>query len=142
MSDTDGIFHWNMGTLAEVPTSVVNADGTLTYTIKIRDDLVFSDGSAINAKHYVAYVLANSSPVAVEAGAIGNAGQTLVGFDDFMAYTGATGEEVAGTKYFAGVKLLDDYTFSFTYTQDYANYYYSDTLICRFSRTARSLPRC
>ena len=128
MSDTDGIFHWNMGTLAEVPTSVVNADGTLTYTIKIRDDLVFSDGSAITAKNYVASVLANSSPVAVEAGAIGNAGQTLVGFNDFKAYTGATGEEAAGAKYFAGVKLLDDYTFSFTYTQDYANYYYSDTL--------------
>ena len=130
MSDKNGEYNWNMGALAEVPTSVVNEDGTLTYTIKIRSDLVFSDGSAITAKNYVAYVLSNSTPVAVEAGATGNAGQTLVGFDAFKAYTGTNDGEtndkdVTATKYFAGVKLIDDYTFSFTYTADYAGYYYS-----------------
>lgn len=130
MSDKNGEYNWNMGALAEVPTSVVNEDGTLTYTIKIRSDLVFSDGSKITAKNYIASVLANSTAVAVEAGATGNSGQTLVGFDAFKAYTGTNDGEkndkdVTATKYFAGVKLIDDYTFSFTYTPDYAGYYYA-----------------
>lgn len=130
MADKNGEYNWNMGALAEVPTSVVNEDGTLTYTIKIRSDLVFSDGSKITAKNYIASVLANSTAVAVEAGATGNSGQTLVGFDAFKAYTGTNDGEkndkdVTATKYFAGVKLIDDYTFSFTYTPDYAGYYYS-----------------
>ncbi len=130
MSDKSGEYNWNMGALAEIPTSVVNGDGSITYTIKIRSDLVFSDGSAITAKNYVASVLANSTVVAIEAGATGNAGQTLVGFDAFKAYTGknagkANDKGVVAVKYFDGVKLLDDYTFSFTYTADYAGYYYS-----------------
>lgn len=132
MSDKTGEYNWNMGALAEVPTSVVNEDGSLTYTIKVKQGLVFSDGSAINAKNYVAYVLANSTPVSVEAGATGNAGLTLVGYDAFNAYTGKnageTQDDVTATKYFAGVKLLDDYTFSFTYTADYADYYYAMTM--------------
>lgn len=130
MSDKNGEYNWNMSALAEVPTSVVNEDGTITYTIKIKKDLVFSDGSAITAKHYVASALANSSPVSVAAGATGNAGLTLVGFAGFAAYTGTnngetTAKGVTVTKYFDGIKLLDDYTFSFTYTADYAGYYYS-----------------
>ena len=53
----DGSMMWNMQALAEVPTSVKNEDGTLTYTIKVRNDMKFSDGSAINAKNYIASVL-------------------------------------------------------------------------------------
>ena len=115
----DGAMMWNMKALAEVPTSVKNADGTLTYTIKVRDDMKFSDGSAINAKNYIASVLANSTDVSVAAGGTGNSGQLLVGFEEFKAYTG-TGDKV----YFEGVKLIDDYTFSVTFLADYADYYY------------------
>ena len=42
----DGSYMWNMTALAEEPTSVKNDDGSLTYTIKVKDDLVFSDGSS------------------------------------------------------------------------------------------------
>ena len=120
-SDKDGVYQWNEYAIAEVPTSVVNDDGTLTYTIKVKDDMVFSDGSAINAKNYIASVLANSTEVSVAAGGTGNSGMTLVGYDEFKAYTGE-GDKV----YFKGVKLIDDYTFSVTFTSDYANYYYSN----------------
>ena len=118
-TDMNGAFVWNEYALAETPVSVVNEDGTLTYTIKIKEGLVFSDGSAITAKNYIAATLANSTEVGAAAGGTGMSGQILVGFDEFKAYTGE-GDKV----YFEGIKLIDDYTFSVTYTADYANYYY------------------
>ena len=116
----DGAMMWNMKALAEEPTSVKNEDGTLTYTIKIKEGLVFSDGSAINAKNYVASILANSTAVSVAAGGTGNSGMQVLGYDAFKAYEGE-GDKV----YFEGVKLIDDYTFSITFTSDYADYYYA-----------------
>ena len=116
----DGSLMWNMMALAEEPTSVKNDDGSLTYTIKVKDDLVFSDGSAITAKNYVAATLANSTEVSVAAGGTGISGMNFVGFEEFKAYTGE-GDKV----YFEGIKLIDDYTFSVTLLPEYANYYYS-----------------
>lgn len=119
-TDTDGSYIWDMAALAEEPVAVHNEDGTLTYTIKIKEGLVFSDGSAITAKNYIAYLLANSTPVAVAAGGTGIAGLQMVGYDAFRAYEGE-GDKV----YFEGVKLIDDHTFSLTFLADYANYYYA-----------------
>ena len=121
-SDFSGAYQWNMTVLAEEPTSVKNEDGTLTYTIKINEGLVFSDGSAINAKNYVAATLANSTAVAVAAGGTGNSGMQIEGYDAFKAYEGE-GDKV----YFEGIKLIDDYTFSLTFQADYADYYYAKT---------------
>ncbi len=115
-----GAYIWNMKALAEEPVAVMNDDGTLTYTIKVRNDMVFSDGTAINAKNYIAGVLSNSTAVAVEAGGSGQSGMNFVGFDAFNEYTGE-----GDTVYFEGVKLIDDYTFSVTIVADYANYYYA-----------------
>ena len=119
MTDISGAYNWNMMALAEEPVKTLNEDGTLTYTIKIRDDMKFSDGSAINAKNYIVALLSNSTAVAQEAGGSGKSGLQVVGFKEFSA--GGAGTE------FAGVKLLDDYTFSVTYLEDYANYYYAYT---------------
>ncbi len=119
-SNKEGVYIWNMMALAEEPTSVINEDGTLTYTIKIKNDLKFSDGSPITAKNYIANILANSTAVSSEAGGSGTAGLQLVGFTDFNKYTGE-----GDTVYFEGVKMLDDYTFSVTYLSDYATYYYA-----------------
>ena len=122
MSDKDGVYQWNEYAIAEIPTATHNDDGTLTYTIKLRDDMVFSDGSKINAKNYIAGILGNSTEIAAAAGGTGNAGMTLMGYEAFKAYNGE-GEKV----YFTGVKLIDEYTFSVTFTADYANYYYANT---------------
>ena len=115
----DGSLTWNTFVIAEEPTAVKNDDGSLTYTIKIKDDLVFSDGSAINAKNYIASILANSTEVSVAAGGTGNSGLQVVGYEEYKAYTGE-GDKV----YFKGVQLLDDYTFAITFLPDYADYYY------------------
>ncbi len=138
MSTIDGSYKWNMQALAEVPTSVKNADGTLTYTIKVRNDMKFSDGTAINAKNFIAGVLANSTDVAVAAGGTGTSGLNFVGYDAFKAYDGTNdgadvkdekGENLGykASKYFSGLKLIDDYTFAVTLAADYADYYYSMT---------------
>jgi len=124
-----------MKALAAVPTSVVNKDGTLTYTIKILKDMKFSDGSAITAKNYIASILANSTAVSVAAGGTGNSGMQIVGYNSYKGYVGDNdgkpvldkdGKEtgVTASKWFEGVKLIDDYTFSITFLADYANYYY------------------
>ena len=121
-SNFDGVYVWNMTALAEEPTSVKNEDGTLTYTIKVNDNLVYSDGSKITAKDYIAGILANSTAVVVAAGGTGNSGMQLVGYEAFKAYEGE-GDKV----YFEGIKLIDDYTFSLTFLDDYADYYYAMT---------------
>ncbi len=130
-STFDGSYKWNMQALAEVPTSVKNEDGTLTYTIKVKNDLKFSDGSAITAKNFIAGVLANSNAVGVAAGGTGSSGLNFVGYDEFKAYDGTNdGADVDGvkaSKYFSGLKLIDDYTFSVTLQADYADYFYSMT---------------
>ncbi len=128
-SVVDGTFKWNMQALAEEPVATKNEDGTLTYTIKVLDTLKFSDGSAINAKNFIAATLANSTAVSVAAGGTGISGLQLVGYDEFNAYDGTNdGADVEGikaSKYFTGVKLIDEYTFAVTLLPDYANYYYA-----------------
>ncbi len=131
MTDKSGAYIWNENAIAEIPTATINEDGSLTYTIKIKNDLVFSDGSPITAKNYIAGTLADSTEVGAAAGGKGSAGQVLVGYEEFNAYNGTNeGADVDGvkaSKYFSGVKLIDDYTFSVTYQPDYATYYYVTT---------------
>lgn len=131
MTDKDGNYQWNMTALATVPTAVTNRDGSLTYTIRIKPGLVFSDGSAITAKNYIAGILANSNEVLKAVKGKGTSGQLLVGFAEFAAYNGTNdGTTVGGvtaSRFFSGVKLLDEYTFSVTYLPEYAAYHYVNT---------------
>ncbi|MBQ8249869.1 MAG: hypothetical protein IJY93_08360, partial [Clostridia bacterium] len=124
-TDKNGAYIWNMMALAEEPVATYNEDGTLTYTIKIKEGLVFSDGSAITAKNYIAGVLGNSTEVGAAAGGSGNSGLYFVGFDAFKAYNGTNAGEEGVATTFAGVQLLDDYTFAVTIAADYADYYYT-----------------
>ncbi len=124
MTDKNGAFVWNEYAVAKTPVAVKNDDGTLTYTIELKKDMVFSDGSKINAKNYIASILANSTVVGAAAGGTGKSGQILVGYDEFYAYDGTNADAEGVSKYFSGIKLINDYTFSVTYTADYADYYY------------------
>lgn len=116
-------------TVVESHTDVVNEDGTRTFTVKIKNDLKFSDGSPITAKNYVYQLLAFSSIVAAEkdAGGSNSAGQAYVGYEEFSKYDG-TNDGKDASKAFKGVRLLDDYTYSLTATEDYASYFYAVTL--------------
>ena len=118
-----GAYVWNE-TVVKSHSETENEDGTYTVTIELNEGLTFSDGSPITAANYVAGTLAFSTQVSVGAGHSGKSGQSLVGYNDFFAYTG---EEGTGSKVFTGVRMLDDYNFSLTVSSDFYPYYFAYT---------------
>ena len=118
----DGNLVWN-DTAVKSHTETENEDGTATYTVEINEGLTFSDGTPITAKNYLATTLSFASPVSMEAGRPGTSGMAFVGYQEFHDYTG---EEAEGTsKEFTGIRLLGDYSFSFTVSSDYYPYYFA-----------------
>ena len=91
--------------------------GTATYTVKIKQGLTYNDGTPITAADYVAYILVQFSPATLEAGATVSS-DTVVGGTEYQ-----NGE----SKVLAGVRLLDEYTYSSSITPDYANDYFGLT---------------
>ncbi len=120
VTDMGGSFAWAGEDIIRSHEETENGDGTKTFTIRIADDLTFSDGSKIGAENYLVALLAGSSKVMRAAGGGDAAGLTLVGYEEFNAYEGE-GDPVP----FSGVRLLDGQTFSVTVKKEYANYYYA-----------------
>lgn len=120
-----GAYVWN-DTAVKAHSETEDENGNLVITIEINPGLKFSDGTEIKAVNYIASILAFSTNVSVQAGHTGRSGQAFVGFDSFNAYDG---EEAEGaTKEFAGIRLLDEYTFSMTVkAPDYYPYYFANT---------------
>ena len=118
-----GAYVWNE-TVVKSHSETENEDGTYTVAIELNEGLTFSDGSPITAANYVAGILAFSTQVSVGAGHSGKSGQSLVGYNDFYAYTG---EEGTGSKVFTGVRMLSDYSFSLTVSSDFYPYYFAYT---------------
>ena len=118
----EGGFEWNP-TVVKSHEETMNEDGTRTYTVTIYDDLKLSDGTPVTVKNYVVFPMVFSSPVAVAAaGKDHQSGMTLEGFKTFNTYDGTEG---SGTKELAGLRMIDDYTYSITVSADYANYFYA-----------------
>ncbi len=120
VTDMGGSYAWASEEILPSHTEQENPDGSKTFTLRIADDLTFSDGSPIKAENYLVELLAGSSKVMREAGGGESAGLTLVGYDAFNAYEGG-GTPVP----FTGVRLLDEYAFSVTVKKEYADYYYA-----------------
>ncbi len=104
VSTKEGSFEYDPTVVAS-HEEVDNEDGSRTYTVTINDGLVWSDGTPITAKDYVFAVLLQSSPEMAEIGYPSQTGYPLVGYDEFFNGT---------TENFAGVRLIDDMTFSVT----------------------------
>ncbi len=129
----EGGYQYNDTVVAE-HSEVDNEDGTRTYTIKIFDDMKFSDGSPVTAKDYLRTIMVFSTPVAeAAAGKDHMAGMTYAGYEAFAAFDGTNegatvgeGEDaVTVTKEFKGLRLIDEYTFSVTVAADYLPYFYA-----------------
>ena len=92
-----------------------NEDGTITFTVGIKEGLTYNNGEPITAADYVAYALVQLSPATLEAGAT-VAPDTVVGAAEYQSGEAAV---------LSGVRLIDDYTYSISITPDYANYYFA-----------------
>lgn len=97
---------------------VKNEDGTHTVTTTIQKDLTWNNGEPITAADYVAGALLELSPQAKEAKSW-NYSDSLVGAIEYQ-----NGE----TNKISSLHLIDEYTFSFDITADYANYFYINSM--------------
>ena len=119
-ADGTGLYAWNPTVVAD-HVETVNEDGSKTFQITIRKDLVFSDGSPITAANYLVHTLVFGSAVATQAaGRDAMAGACYVGY---KAYRAADSEAVP----FQGLRLIDTYTFSVTVAPEYLPDYYDLT---------------
>ena len=94
--------------------SVVNEDGTKTFTFTINEGLTYNNGEPITAADFAASLLLYCSPALVDAGS--NA------YPDYIV--GGIAYQNGETDVLTGVQLIDEYTFTYSITQDYATYYY------------------
>lgn len=143
-------------TVVESHEDKVNEDGTRTFTVKIKNDLKFSDGTPITAKNFLYYLMAFSTPITAtkEGGGSNTAGQSYVGYKEYSQFDGTNdgkiiykkdkdGKDTTDVDYtiskkFKGVRLIDEYTYSLTATEDYATYFYGIAL-AGLSPTAKAM---
>ena len=95
--------------------SVVNQDGSKTFTVKINEGLTYNNGEAITAADFVWPMVFACSPVATEVGAKLTGYLTYVGGQDF--YDGAAAAV-------SGIRLIDEYTYSVTIVADKIPYFF------------------
>lgn len=129
VNDREGNLVVNPQVVKSMKTQM-NEDGSKTYTIEVWDDLYYNDGTQITAKNFVAYPLLFSSPVAVAAGGYGIAGKYFEGYREY--YEGKT-------PVFSGIRLLDDFTFSYTVSAENIPFYY-ELNILNCSQYSRCYP--
>jgi peptide/nickel transport system substrate-binding protein len=98
-------------------TSVENEDGSKTFTVGIKQGLVYNNGEPITAADYVAYALVAYSPALVEAGGKVSADKVV----------GAKAYQTGEAKVLSGVRLIDEYTYSIQISADFLPYYFDVT---------------
>lgn len=100
-----------------------NEDGSRTYTVTIKDDLKFCDGSDINADDYLLFYMLRCDEMIEDLEATNltdSSVQYVLGYDAYLS-----GE----SDVFAGLHLIDDKTFSVTIDASMMPYYYGQALI-------------
>lgn len=106
---------------AESPVRSENEDGSITYTMKLKDNLLWSDGTPITAKDYVFHQLFINSPEWKALGTWDSAnGSEYLGYEAY-----SNGE----TRNHAAMHLLDDYSFSLTISKEYVPYFFETALV-------------
>lgn len=112
----DGTYAYNMTVLAQEPSVTDNADGTRTYTIRIKEGLCYNTGKAITARDYVFRMLfVNSAACATLDGR---------GYDG-ADYPNGKAFYNCETAVFSDIRLINDYTWSVTVTAEKAGYVFA-----------------
>ena len=109
-------------TVCESIESVVNGDGTKTFTVKIKEGLVYNNGEPMNAKDFIWTTAFSCSKVATDVGAKLTGYLSVVGGQEY--YDGAADA-------ISGLRLLDDYTIEVSIVADKIPYFY-DLLYAQF----------
>ncbi len=125
-----GEYVWDTTVVVKEYSITENPDGSKTFKVTINDNLKYSDGTAITAKDFVVYTLVMASPVCLDAEVKAVGGTSYVGHEEFNNATEPTP--------FSGIRLYDDYTFSYTMKADLFPYYYEATYAA-FSPSALKL---
>ena len=111
-----GEYVWDETVVVKEHSITENANGTKTFKIKINEGLKYSDGSDITAKDYIGFTLAMASPIVLDADIEAQGGTSYVGQKAFAQASEPTP--------FAGIRLHDEYTFSYTMAAHLFPYYY------------------
>lgn len=96
------------------------ATGNKTYTYKIKEGLKFSNGDPVKSDHYVFSVLLRANPAWREVATSDSTGQDLLGYKEYVSGESDT---------FAGVKRIDDYSFSLTIDGNALPYYFEEVIV-------------
>ncbi len=90
-------------------------DGSRLYTMQLLEDLYYSDGTQITAWDYAFSVLFTIAPEIIPTGGTPVHEDFLVGYQEYFD------KEV---DYFAGIRVLDDFTIQFHMQKDYVPFFY------------------
>ena len=101
-------------TIANNIESVVNPDGSKTFTVTINEGLTYNNGEEIKAADFLWAEVFSCSKVAMDVGAKMTGYLTYVGGQEY--YDGAATAV-------SGIRLIDDYTYSVTIVADKIPYY-------------------
>ena len=97
-----------------------NAAGDRTYTMTLRNDLQYSDGSEITAWDYAFSFLLLMSPALEQIGAVPMQKEFLIGSEDYTE---------GRTNVLSGVRVTDDRTIAITLDHEYLPFFYEMGLL-------------
>lgn len=101
-------------------TVTENAAQDRTFTMQLRNDLQYSDGSRITAWDYAFSYLLLMSPAIGQIGAVPMQKEFLIGGEDYTE---------GRTNVLAGVRVTDDYTIAVTLDHEYLPFFYEMGLL-------------
>ena len=102
-------------TVCESYSSVVNPDGSKTFTVKINEGLVYNNGEAITAADFVWPMVFSCSKAAADLETLLTGHLTYVGGKEYREETAAA---------VSGIRLIDEYTYSVTIVADKIPYFF------------------
>ena len=105
-------------TIVKEMDSVVNEDGTKTFTVTINEGLVYNNGEPITAKDYVVESLFKCTQVAQDMGVMSALAETIVGGTAFKS---------GAAKALSGLRIVDEYTYSIQIVAEKLPYFYDLT---------------
>ena len=113
---SDGTYTYNMTVLAKTPTVEDNVNGTRTYTLQIKQNLIYNTGKAITAKDYIFRMLFVNSSACPSLDGRGYDGSDYPNGQAF--YQGQT-------PVFSDIRLVNDYTWTVTVSAKTADYVFA-----------------